>query len=768
MKTLRILILLAVTAMLALVVSDYLGTQRAGSALEIEEPEAIPQNLDSKASRFTWSQSSSSERKVEIHADTFEQIRDTTLLRLRGVELLIYRADGQSYDRIVCSSARFDGETLYSEEEVTVLLGLGPGDPEQGSDNTTKIRSTGVTFESKSGVASTDRYTEYEFEGGSGHSMGSYYDSVHRYFRMNSEAYIERQSSIAGQPPLKIRAGELTYFELGQYVDLKNGASLERGPQTIEAAEAIVHLEEGVIRRILATKARGVERQESRLVRFETPRLEAFYSPEQVLEHILGEGPSVMTSETSATVVRAEGKRIDLNYVTGSGAEESVLRDIHARDSAVLEARPAPGSASDGRVRRISSEALHLKMRDDAESMEFVETRARGRLELLPAKPSGSRDVLDADHIQMFYADGNRMERLEAAGNIELERQPRADAEKAEPLRTQSGRLRGEFDPTSGELRVLRQWEKFHFTRGGREGRAGKAQFELATNRMELEEQAEVWDANSRTSANRLTLDEKTGDFTAEGAVSSVYQEPPAEKSENGSAEQTEADLFSPAQPVYATADRMLSNQRTGLLEYHGKARLWQGADRIEAESVVIERPEKRLTAKTNVVSVIAEKAEGQPHDSGEEAAPVAKKSRLTEVRADAMTYDEATRQVEYDGSVDLRRGALRVKANELDAWLAPPGGEGSRLEKAVARGTVEVTETAADGSAPRKGFGDAVHFHPAEDQVILKGEPARVVNARQDTTRGSQLTYYLNDDRLLVLGNPQERSYSLRRKREP
>jgi lipopolysaccharide export system protein LptA len=782
MKTLRILLLLAVTGMLAVVVWDYAGPQRAGSAGGAAEPEEIPQNLDSKASRWTWSQSSFNERKVEIHANTVEQIRDTTLLQLQGVELLIYRSDADSYDRIVCDSARFDGETLYSEEEVTVLLGLTTGDAAQGGQPTT-IRSTGVTFQSKTGVASTDRYTEYEFEGGVGHSVGSFYDSVHRYFRMKSEAYVERHASAAGQPPLKIQAGELTYYEIGQRVELKNGASLERGAQTLEAAEAIVHLEEGVIRRITATDAHGKEGQAARLVRFETPKLAAWYSPLQIIEHINGEGPSVMTSETAASAIRAQGNRIDLHYVTPEGATESLLREMYVRKSAVLEAKPGPGAAAKGgQIRRVSSETLHLRMDDTAENMEFVETMARGRLDVLPVEPDGSRDVLEADRIKMFYAAGNRMERLQASGNVALERQPRAEGSKAgrktEPLHTFSGGLLGEFDPVSGDLRVLRQWANFRFEQGARSGRAEEAQFDLAANQIELKNRAEVWDPNSRTSADSLTLDEESGDFEARGRVSSAYQEKSgkAETGAGGSQAETAGELFAPSKPVYATAERMVSNQRSGVLEYHGKARLWQGADRIEAEQVRIERRQQKLTAQGNVVSVISEKgvdaaadqggspAAGQGGDRGVPAA----QGRPIEVRADAMRYDEATRQIEYDGGVELRRDALRVKAKELDAWLAPPGAAGSRLEKAVAGGAVEIAETAVHGPPPRQGFGERAQFFPAEDKVILEGEPARVISARQDTTRGSELTYHLGDDRLLVLGSPQERSYSLRRRKEP
>ena len=770
MKILRILLLLAVAVMLAAVVSDYVATQRAGSAGAVTEPEEIPRNLDSKASRWTWSQSSANERKVEIHADTVEQIRDTTLLQLKGVELLIYRPDSQSYDRIVCSSARFDGETLYSEDEVTVLLGLVSENAARAGQPTT-IRSTGVTFQSKTGVASTDRYTEYEFEGGRGHSTGSFYDSVNRYFRMNSQAYVERYASTPGQPPLKIRAGELTYFEIDQRIDLKNGASLERGSQRLESAEAMVQLDSGIIRKITARVARGADQQAARVVRFETPLMEAIYSPQQILESIHGQGESVMTSESGSSILQARGNRIDLRYETPPGAEESMLRDMHVRDSAVLEVRPAPGSPPEnGRIRRVSSEILHLKMDAAAENVEAVETLARGRLELLPRGSQDSRDVLEAERMTMFYAAGNRMERLQATGDVALERQPGAardnPGKQAAPLRTRSGGLLGEFDPASGEMRTLRQWADFHFEQGEQSGRAEEAQFDLATNRIELRNRAEVWDPDSRTSADQLTLDQESGDFLARGRVASVYHEKAASAAVDRAAAQANQDgeLFSTAEPVYATAERMVSKQRSGLLEYHGKARLWQGADRIDAEQIHIARREKKLTARENVVSVIGRKDEDSPQ---EKSSGAARRESPIEVRADAMQYAEAARLIEYDGRVELTRGAVLVKAQEIDAWLAAPGSAGKRLEKAAARGAVEILETVGNDAAGRSGFGQRADYYPAEEKVVLEGEPARVVNASRDTTQGAALTYYLNDDRLLVLGSPQQRSYSLRRQRQ-
>jgi len=47
---------------------------------------------------------------------------------------------------------------------------------------------------------------------------------------------------------------------------------------------------------------------------------------------------------------------------------------------------------------------------------------------------------------------------------------------------------------------------------------------------------------------------------------------------------------------------------------------------------------------------------------------------------------------------------------------------------------------------------------------VRLDGAPARVIDEVGNETRGPQLTYRLNDDRLLVQGSSDGRAYTLRR----
>jgi lipopolysaccharide export system protein LptA len=755
MKTLRISVLLVVLALLAIVASDYVGTRRAESATT-PEPAEIPQNLDSKASRWTWSQSSANQRKVEIHADTVAQVRDTTLLELEGVELLIYHEDAKTYDRITCPSARFDGDTLHSDGEALVELGVRRDEAQQAENGSTRIRSSGVTFSSKSGIASTDRRAEYKFDGGSGSSTGAFYDSVNRYFRMKSGVNLEMGAKAGNGSAMKIRAGELYYFENEQRVDLKSGASLDQGRRRLEASEASVFLENGLIRKIVAMEARGSNPEDSRLVVFETPQMEAVYSAQQTLEQVTGTGRSSMKSETGSTHITASGNRIELAYYTPAGSSESLLREMYIRNSAVLEALPGPASKMAApESRTVVSEVLHLQMKDGGEEIELVETLSRGRVELHPLTAQGSRKQLDADRIKMFYGAGSVMQTLQATGNVSVERYSSRSL-GSPPLRTYSGGLVGRFDPVTGALSNLRQWTDFRFEQGDRQGQAGEAEFDLAANRTELRNAAQVWDPAGRTAADRIVLDDGSGELQALGRVSSVYQ---ASARGGGAAA---SDLFSSSEPLYATAERMVSNQRTGSLEYQGRARLWQETDRIEAERIQIERRQHVLTAEGGVLTVLVEKP-----NNPEALARRREDGIPVEIQAAHLRYEEATRRADYNGGVRLKRGDLRITSQKLEAKLAPPETPTGRLETATAAGAVELTEKAGNSGEARRGFGQTAEYYPEAGKVVLKGDPARVLNRQRDTTQAAELTYFLDDDRLLVLGNPQERSYSLRRKRQ-
>ena len=753
MRQLQLLLLLGVAAAVAVVVSDYLGTKQENLRVRVVEPDKIASNLNSQADAWSWSQSSGNQRSIEIRASAVQQSSESLILELRDVELRILHENSRTFDRIETAKALFNGETeeLYSDGEVLITLGI-PMDERADSDSPTKVRGSGMTFKSKTGACSSDRYTEYEFDGGRGHSAGAFYDSTQRLFRMNSDVYLERFAARAGGPVLKIRAGQLAFREDAQRIDLTGGTTLERGSETLEASSAEVHLEDGVVRRVNALEATIQREQPERRLRFVSKRVEVALTPIQTTERVTGAGAARLNSETASSDVIVEGDRIELHYHTPPSADEALLENAHVRDGARLEVLSRTRGKPTG-VRQIEAEWIHLEMRENGEEVRAVSTVSRGHLNLLPNSSDEPRHKLVADRIRADYAPGNRMERLLATGKVELDSVASQDTPT---LRTWSDALEAHLDPGTGELKLLKQWGDFRFERGTRKGRSGDAEFLLTENRVDLRNDAVVHAGAGRISAWRIGLNEADGSYDAEGGVSSVFHE----ESSSTRNDSSSGSFFSPTKPVFATADRMVSNNETGFLEYEGTARLWQAGDRIEGDQIRIERKKKTLSAKGNVVSWLA--SDAKPG----KAAPAVR------ISAQSMDYREAGNLLFYQDGVELLRGQLLVRSDRLEARFLPEGeaaqssSSGNRLDHAIATGGVTIAETAAGGQRGRSGGGEEAEYYPATEQVKLRGQPAEVTDATGSVTRGTELTYQVNDDRLLVLGQTDDRAYALRRRK--
>ena len=84
-------------------------------------------------------------------------------------------------------------------------------------------------------------------------------------------------------------------------------------------------------------------------------------------------------------------------------------------------------------------------------------------------------------------------------------------------------------------------------------------------------------------------------------------------------------------------------------------------------------------------------------------------------------------------------------------------------LQVAFARGSVTISKIAGLGQENRKGFGTAAEYRPKKDLVTLVGTPARLRSTDGRETRGAHLVYYLDQDRVLVKSNSQQRTYSYR-----
>src|SRR5207248_4757735 len=138
-----------------------------------------------------------------------------------------------------------------------------------------------------------------------------------------------------------------------------------------------------------------------------------------------------------------------------------------------------------------------------------------------------------------------------------------------------------------------------------------------------LDTGARMWDSSGSTLADKIRLDQKTGNFEAEGHVTSSRM---PDQKKSGS------DLLAGDQPLQAVAEKMQSANHNRKLSYQGKVVLWQGANRIKGQQVDIDREQHKLMANGNVMTQFVDEQKDEKGQAKKAAVPV-----FTTVNADKL-----------------------------------------------------------------------------------------------------------------------------------
>jgi lipopolysaccharide export system protein LptA len=132
-------------------------------------------------------------------------------------------------------------------------------------------------------------------------------------------------------------------------------------------------------------------------------------------------------------------------------------------------------------------------------------------------------------------------------------------------------------------------------------------------------------------------------------------------------------------------------------------------------------------------------------------------------VRAPDLLYTGDNRLAFYQGGATLTRPDLTVTGKEIHAYLSEAGADNS-LDKALADGTVKITSTT--DTRTRVGTSEHAEYYAAEEKVILVQGAPLLVDSVKGRTKGNQLTWWANNDRLLVNGVTSQPSDSVIRKK--
>src|SRR5262249_32292315 len=150
---------------------------------------------------WTYGDSNGTQRRYLVRARSMRQVKAPSTIELEDVELQLFHKSGSQFDLVKCAKAQFDmsAKTLFSEGDVEISMGVEESGPQHG--RLVKIRSSGVSIQSETGKAVTDRNTAFEFDEGGGTAVGAEYDPQARELHLRSQVSLDWRGKTAAFVP---------------------------------------------------------------------------------------------------------------------------------------------------------------------------------------------------------------------------------------------------------------------------------------------------------------------------------------------------------------------------------------------------------------------------------------------------------------------------------------------------------------------------------------------------------------------------------------
>ena len=787
----RPLILLAILAAVFLVGATYYARLKIQAGSAPAKPKPLPLGILATSHAWSYTHTTSDKTVITVHAEDLQEIEGKQ--HLSGVELDIYNKDGTKYNHVKSAKAEFDMNAgiLYSDGDVEITMSV-PANDSAPKGRLTLIKTSGVRVESKTGHATTDKPATFLFDRGNGKCVGADYNPETRELIMRSQVELNWHSKDSKAPPMKIESGDLTYKEREAKIFLGQTSKLTRDTMTLNGSNATINIDpaNGIIKLVEAKQAVGSDKRTDRTLDYSADNLTLDFNDDNQIQKITAKDHArvVSTADTSATTMTSDTLVMDFDTST----KDSILQNSVGTGHGVVESKPVikPGvDPSDTRI--LKAETITTKMRPGGRDIAAVETSSPSSIEFIPNRPAQPHRWLNGERMFITYGDKNQIQSLKTSAVTTRTEKPRTpkDKEIPPPEITTSKDLVATFQPNSSQISKLEQTGDFRFEAGERHGQADRALLDQVTNRIDLVGKARVSDSTGSADADRIQLDQKSGDFTAEGNVSSTRlpdkkdppkDQPPKDATDKGPKQAgNNGSMLGEDEPLHARARKMSSTDNKLQIRYEGNVVLWQGANRLQGDIVEIDRDNGVLKAHGHVVSQLQDKAKdsgdkaADPKKPAPAAAPAKKAATsqaarvFTTVRAPELVYDDDKRIADYKGGAVLERSNMTVKATEIHAFLRNDSDDSS-LDHAIGDGKVEIHQTLP--ARIRTGTSDHAEYYVDEDKVLLTGGRPVFIDNIRGRTEGEKLTWFSKDDRLLVDGVEKQpaKSVLIRKNKKP
>jgi len=734
---LRVWFAAAAIALAAVVAGFYLyGRWRMRRAIN-EVPKQLGINIQQSTEGFTFSKSEGGRTIFTVHATRAVQYKQSGRAELRDVNIIIYGRQSNRFDQIYGSDFEYDPQSgnISAMGEVHIDLegnAGGPRSPDQAPPEELKnpihLKTSGLVFNQKTGLASTREKIEFRVPQASGSALGAAYDS--RAATLTLDSNLQVHVNEPNPADITARHGEITK---GPNRAVLQEVRMERPSGNFSANQLTVFFrDDNTVDHLLAAGNVRAETHGTSSMQAEAARAEAWISGKDKLRSAVFSGGVSLKSAGEQNVQGTAG-RAALAFTGGQRLEK-----IAASDGVRLLQRPEARGGTSAHPVEISAAGIDFLIRD-GRLLAQATTSGAAQVTVLPVEdassgPNALRTVATAGRFNARF-EHNRLASVVGLPDARLVTSAPGQAEKISTSRSVSV----SFTP-AGMIAGLLQEGNFHYLEEPappaprREAWAQRAQFVTGTDALTLTGAPRIVEGGMTTTANTIRIGRASADISAQGDVKTTYSEL---KPQPGGA------LLATGDPIHVTARNMTAQRATGVARYFD-ARLWQGPSIVQAPEIDFQREPRKVEARgqngRRVTTVFVEQ------DKKGKLAPV-------NVTAARLTYLDAQRQARFAGGVVVRGADTVLTAERVDVFLqirsqhqpAAVPGTPSQVERMVADGGVTVQQP------NRRATGEKLVYTAAEGKFELTGSSPSIFDAEHGKISGDSLTFYNRNDTVLV-----------------
>lgn len=836
-------LVLAAAALLILALVGFLTVNHWKHCFNLREiPKRLGIDIEQESNGVTYSQARGGHTLFKIHASKVVQLKQDGRAILHDVQIELYGEDGSRVDRIVGDEFEYDQKngvaTAAGPVEITLMRpGVAPAvapkvKPGQAVSNMPKgsalqnaaktaatgeirVKTSGLTYTQKTGLATTAARVEFEIAQGSGSSMGATFDSGAGHVVLDHAVELNVRR---GADSVVVHA-QNAEFERGDLkCNLKSATASYHGGQASAGEAQILFRPDGSAVRLDAANgfslttalgarvaaptgtlefdehnqpkhgrlAGGVTMDSAsngRVVRGSAPTAELEFNPRGELHHAhLERGVNLHSDESNARQDAQGGAPLRVSRDWRSPVLDMDFRNAGKGHTELGSLHGTGGVVVTGESQRGNGPVTPSRMAADQVTGQFgahqqlSQITGVGHAALEQATAAGARQRINGDRLDAHFAPG----RQDAASKGRAkDRTGNGAGNGPGPGGPGGGDAAAQIQTATvdGNVVLVQDAASKPGAQPQTSMRAtsGRAVYEGAGEWLHLTLNPRVEDGGLQLTADKLDVSQASGDAFARGNVKATWVDTPkADRQAKPSGGETEhgSVTLGGQGPAHVVAAEAQLHQSTGEATFRGEARLWQQANSISAPVIVLDRDRQTLVARSTngsdpvrVVLVSAAnpasgaaagKASGAKDPGGKPAVP-----SVIRVRGADFKYSDAERKVVMHGgagvSVVAETSTATSVSNEVELVLLPPGnhagkdGGAAQVDRLTARGRVQVS------SQGRRGTGEQLVYSSETGEYVLTGtaaSPPRMTDPARGTVTGEALIFNSRDDSVNIEGN--------------